>query len=225
MGVISVKQTDRLYWLGRYMERVYTTMRLYFVTYDTMLDKMAKEYKAFCESLEIPDIYSSPEHFCQSYAFDRDNENSMMSNLVRAYDNAIVLRDEIGSETLSYVQLAIYEMQKAEQSETPIIEFQKVLDNIMAFWGICDDIISDENVRNIIKIGKRVERIDLFGRLKSSREDLLREYHRLAGRINRCNLKYRQDVLDNIGEILEGDTEKELDYGRIVKEIESILDC
>ena len=225
MGVISVKQTDRLYWLGRYTERVYTTMRLYFVTYDTMLDKMAKEYKSFCISLEIPDIYESPEHFCQSYAFDKNNENSMMSNLERAYDNAIVLRDEIGSETLSYVQLAIYEMQKAEQSETPIIEFQKVLDNIMAFWGICDDIISDENVRNIIKVGKRVERIDLFARLKSSREDLLREYHRLAGRIDRCNLKYRQDVLDNIGEILEGDTEKEPDYGRIVREIESILDC
>lgn len=222
MGVISVKQTDRLYWLGRYTERVYTTMRLYFVTYDTMLDKWAQEYSKFCESLEIPDIYDSPEHFCQSYAFDMENENSMMSNLMRAYDNAIVLRDEIGSETLAYIQLAIYEMQRAETSETPIIEFQKVLDNIMAFWGICDDIIPDENVRNIIKIGKRVERIDLYGRLKSNKADLLREYHRLAGRIERCNLKYRRDVLDNIGKILDED---EIDYGGIVREIESILDC
>ena len=34
MGVISVEQTDRLYWLGRYAERVYTTVRLYFLTFD-----------------------------------------------------------------------------------------------------------------------------------------------------------------------------------------------
>ena len=38
MGVISVEQTDRLYWLGRYTERVYTTMKLYFRTYDTMIE-------------------------------------------------------------------------------------------------------------------------------------------------------------------------------------------
>ena len=45
MGIISVEQTDRLYWLGRYTERVYTTMRLYFVTYDTLIDQIGKEFK------------------------------------------------------------------------------------------------------------------------------------------------------------------------------------
>ncbi|MEE3395254.1 MAG: hypothetical protein VZQ97_04965, partial [Candidatus Onthomonas sp.] len=33
---------------------------------------------------------------------------SVYSNLIRAYDNAIVLREEIGSLTLSYIQLAVY---------------------------------------------------------------------------------------------------------------------
>lgn len=93
----------------------------------------------------------------------------MISNLKRAYDNAIVLREEIGSESLSHIQLAIYEMQKAGMSEAPMLEFQKVLDNLMAFWGIVDDEIASENVRNILKVGKRVERIDLYGRLHSSR--------------------------------------------------------
>ena len=39
MGIISVEQTDRLYWLGRYTERVYTTMRLFFTTYDTKIGR------------------------------------------------------------------------------------------------------------------------------------------------------------------------------------------
>ncbi|MCD8154111.1 MAG: alpha-E domain-containing protein [Clostridiales bacterium] len=221
MGIISVEQTDRLYWLGRYTERVYTTMRLYFVTYDTMLDKIAKEYKAFCEKLEIPDIYKDGEDFTRSYAFDENNPNSMMSNLLRAYDNAIVLREEIGSESLAYVQLAIYEMQKAAAGDAPLLEFQRVLDDLMAFWGIVDDMILSENVRNIIKAGKRVERIDLYGRLHAQKDDLYREVCRLTGRIGRCNLNYRKDVLLRLEELLDEET---LDYNEIVSQIEQILE-
>ena len=35
------------------------------------------------------------------------NPDSIISNLNRAYDNAIVLRESIGSETLSYIQLSL----------------------------------------------------------------------------------------------------------------------
>ena len=224
MGVISVEQTDRLFWLGRYTERVYTTMRLYFETYDAMIDREAFEYKRFCERLEIPDIYESADDFGRKYAFDRENPDSIISNLNRAYDNAIVLREAIGTDALSYIQLAIYEMQKAAAAEAPVIAFQKIEDNIMAFWGICDDIIEDENTRNIIKIGKRVERIDLYGRLHAKKTDMVREYHRLAGRIDRTKLNYRQEVLDTIGQLLEAD-EDQINYWEIVNQVEQILDA
>ena len=220
MGIISIEQTDRLYWLGRYTERVYTTMRLFFTTYDTMIDQLAKKYTDFCKELDIPQIYTSPEDFLKRYPFDEEDCNSMISNLKRAYDNAIVLREEIGSEALSYIQLSIYEMQKAERSNAPMMEFQKILDNLMAFWGIIDDQIASENVRNILKVGKRVERIDLYGRLHSDRESLTREIHRLIGRVQRCNLKYRQEVLDHLVDFL---VEDELDYHKILVFIEQFL--
>ena len=222
MGVISVEQTDRLFWLGRYTERVYTTMRLYFETYDAMIDKSGEEYKRFCERMEIPDIYENGDDFGRRYAFDETNPDSIISNLNRAYDNAIVLREAIGTEALAYIQLAIYEMQKAVRIDAPVIEFQKIEDNIMAFWGICDDMIEDENTRNIIKIGKRVERIDLYGRLHAKKVDLVREYHRMAGRIGRTKLNYRQDVIDRIGEMLEAD-EDQIDYWELVNQIEQVL--
>ena len=221
MGIISIEQTDRLYWLGRYTERVYTTMRQYFITYDQLLDEEGLEYADFCRRLEIPNIYESSEDFCARYPFDENDANSIVSNLRRAYDNAIVLREEIGSEALAYIQLAIYEMQKAAASPAPLLEFQRVLDNLMAFWGICDDLIASENVRNILKVGKRVERIDLFGRLHSSREDLTREISRLTGRVKRCRLHFRQDVLDDLNKMV---MEEELDYRRIVRTVEAFLD-
>ena len=40
---------------------------------------------------------------------------------MRTYDNAVVLREEIGSETLSYIQLAVYEMNRAKESSAPLI--------------------------------------------------------------------------------------------------------
>lgn len=64
------------------------------------------------------------------------NPDSLISNLNRAYDNAVVLRESIGSEALSYIQMSVYDMEKAAKSEVPLLEFQQVLVNIHAFWGI-----------------------------------------------------------------------------------------
>ena len=203
MGIISLEQTDRLYWLGRYTERVYTTLRLYSNSFDTMIDEISDSYRDFCEMIDIPDVYGSKEVLREKYPFDEENPDSILSNLTRAYDNAIVLREEIGSETLSYIQLAIYDMNKAKISRAPLIEMQRVIDNILAFWGIVDDSIDSRQVRNIIKTGKRIERIDLYARLGISREELEREISRLATRIDRSGMKYDEEKILHLKQLLE----------------------
>ncbi len=69
MGVISVEQTNRLFWLGRYSERVYTTLRLYSGSFDSMFDKNVYHYQDFCRMIDIPDIYGSKECFKETYPF------------------------------------------------------------------------------------------------------------------------------------------------------------
>ncbi len=221
MGIISVENTDRLFWLGRYSERVYTTARLYSESFDEMLDLHTDGYGDFCKKLDIPNIYASKEDFCRRYCFDPEDENSIYSNLVRAYDNAIVLREEIGSEPLSYIQLAVYELNRARESQSPMIELQRVTDNILAFWGITDDLIESENVRNIIKVGKRIERIDLLARLHMGGADLKREVHRLTGRIDRTCLTYQKEKLAELNRLVEN---TEIDYYKIVSEVETLLE-
>lgn len=222
MGIISIEQTDRLYWLGRYSERVYTTLRLYSNRYDTMIDEeISNSYSEFCRMIDIPDIYGSKEKFKESYPFDEENPDSIFSNLNRAYDNAVVLREEIGSEVLSYIQLAIYDMHKAKVSRAPLIEMQSVIDNILAFWGLADDSIDSQKVRNIIKTGKRIERIDLYARLGIERKELVREVARLVSRIGRSGMKYKQEAVERLKKLVEED---EIDYYRIVYEVENILE-
>lgn len=220
MGIISIENTNRLFWLGRYSERVYTTIRLFSDSYDQMIDIDFGNYQDFCRELDIPNIYNSKEDFIENYCFDDSDPNSIYANLMRAYDNAIVLREEIGSETLSYIQLAVYEMQKAKISSSPLIELQKVIDNILAFWGIADDSIDDENVRNIIKVGKRVERLDLYGRLHMNREEITREVCRLSDRIQKTMLSYNADNLRNLNDIV---LSKEMDYYNVVQNVDGLV--
>ena len=220
MGIISVEQANRLYWLGRYTERVYTTLRIYSRSFDMMIDEITDSFQDFCNSLDIPNIYISKEDFTRRYPFDAQNPDSIISNLNRAYDNAIVLRESVGSEALSYIQLAIYEMNRAAESNAPLIEMQRIVDNILAFWGIVDDQIDSEQIRNIIKAGKRIERIDLYARLGVTKGELIREVHRMIPRVQRSGLPYEEEKLGLVKELVE---RYDLDYYKIVSIVETIL--
>ncbi len=220
MGIISVEQADHLYWLGRYTERVYTTLRIFSRSFDILIDGMAEHYEDFCKSIDIPNIYTDKKDFVTRYPFDTENPDSIISNLNRAYDNAITLRESIGSETLAFIQLAIYAMNKAAMSKSPLIELQKVTDNLLAFYGTVDDQIDSENVRNIIKAGKRIERIDLYARLGVDRKELARAVHRMIPRVERSGLDYDPEKLASLNAMVEEETP---DYYRIVAEVESIF--
>lgn len=220
MGVKSIEVTNRLFWLGRYSERVYTTLQLFAKRYDQMLDQ-EDTYGEFCQSLEIPNIYPTAQNFLRRYPFDESDPNSIASNLLRAYDNGIELRQEIGTEELSYIQLAVYGMNKARNSPSPMLEFQNIADNILAFWGIIDDQVEDENTRNIIKVGKRVERIDLYARLRVPRADMVREIRRLLGRIDRCTVCYHANRRSELTRLAEAER---LDYAAIIDCIEHLTE-
>lgn len=220
MGIISVEQADRLYWLGRYTERVYTTLRIFYRSFDTMIDEITDSYRDFCVMVDIPDVYGDKNTFLKKYPFDGGNPDSIVSNLNRAYDNAIVLRESIGSETLSYIQLALYEMNKAGESRAPLIELQHALDDLMAFWGTADDQIDAEQIRNIIKAGKRIERIDLYARLGMKQEALEREVHRMIPRVERSGLEYEPEKLKVVEKLAQ---KPNPDFYRIVHEVETIL--
>ena len=221
MGIISIENTDRLYWLGRYSERGYTTLRIFSERYDSMLDLSDEEYRDYCIRQEIPNIYTSAADFARRYCFDEDDENSIISNLTRAYDNAIVLREEIGSVALSYIQLAVYAMNDAKRSIAPLLELQHTRDNIVAFWGMVDDSVDDEHVRSIIKFGKRVERIDILSRMHMGAEELRRQVARLNSRIILTGLTYNRKRLAHINYLVEED---EMDYAGLVGEVEALLE-
>lgn len=176
---LTLKQVDSLYWLGRYAERALTTLRIFIKVYDSQLDTTF-DYKTYCESLDIFNNFSSLKDFCFRYAFDADYSSSIIASLTFANGNAMMLRETIGSEALAYMEMALRTMQTAQCSLSPVLQFQKVIDCIMAFKGTVQDTVLDRNIRNIISCGYGVERLDIYLRLEQDEEKVMFECTRLA---------------------------------------------
>lgn len=196
MGIISLNKASRLYWLGRYTERVYTGLKEVKPLYDVSVDGGEVDFAQYCRKLGIPGDYQSTADFCRRYFFDRNNPNSLTASLVYAYDNAIVLRDTLTTDTLSYIFMAISAMEKASQSDTPGVQLQWVLDDIMAFRGSCEENIYDEEIRSMIKLGVSVERVDLYLRLGEEPDKTRREFERLFNRLYKTQLQPDRNRLE-----------------------------
>lgn len=208
---LTLKQVDSLYWLGRYSERVLTTMRFFMVIYDSQLDNNF-DYAGYCQDLDIYNGFSSLTDFCHRYAFDKSYASSIVSSITRAYDNAIMLRDTIGSDALSYIEMAQRCMQDAEFSQTPMLMFQKVIDYIMAFNGTVEDAIIDRNTKNIIRCGAGIERLDMYLRLDIHKNKILHESRKLASALAYTDVKCDSlQIQKIIGELCEDEpfSEKE----------------
>jgi uncharacterized alpha-E superfamily protein len=163
MGNISISKASNLYWLGRYAERVYRTIYYIRIFHDRMIDENKNAYLEFCGRLGLECPYQSREEFRDNYIFDNQTANSLFASMIRTLDLATTLRDVIGTETVSYVQMASNHLIECKSNQS-VSDLYKVMDNFMAFWGSVDDFIIETSVRDMIKIGKYIERIDFFRR-------------------------------------------------------------
>ena len=203
MGIISVEKADRLFWLGRYVERVFTTLNVFFDYFDRMLDSDEKAYIKFCEDLSIPAYYEDKDDFIVKFLFSKEDENSVYSNILKALDNAIVLRDEINSQTLAYIQLCADTVEQAEDAHgAPLYSLQPVIDYIYAFRGCMDDTVEDEECRNIIKCGRYLERLDLYMRLDFPYKAIEKEFSKFSNRLRRITIGYNYAAYDRLCDVI-----------------------
>ena len=162
-STISATKANRLFWLGRYTERVYLELHLLRRYYDKMIDGKPEEYAEYYKKLEINNPYEDEESFRLGYLYDEKNPVSIISGLTCANDNAIVLREEIKSETMSYIQLSLVKITEgAKEKENNITYLQNITDWLLAFWGSIDERIFDERVKNFLKIGRYLELMDIL---------------------------------------------------------------
>mgnify|MGYP003595176586 FL=1 len=70
---ISATKANRLYWLGRYTERVYTSLHLLRRCYDKMIDGSTDEYEMYYHTMDVADTYPDIEAFKLGLMYDSHN--------------------------------------------------------------------------------------------------------------------------------------------------------
>lgn len=197
MDTITLSKQNRLFWLGRYSERVYMAVQLMIEDYDNLIDGAGMDYRGYCRKMGIPCVYESGEDFFRRYLFDTGSQFSIAASVEAMLGNGTVLRETISSQTLAYLQMAQTAMEMASHSDSPCVELQWVLDDIMAFRGSFDDAVEEETARNIAKAGGTVERLSQMLRLGRT-ERLDRELRRLLNRLYKTDLTTDPQALQTV---------------------------
>ncbi len=223
MGAITLEKANHLFWLGRYAERMTGTIRMYMKVYDIMIDKDENAFVGFCQRLSIPsDIYSSAEEFIDGFVYDNENIDSMVCCIHHAYDNAVMLREEITGETLAYIELAKNLLERDEENRgTMMLELQNVLDYINAFWGSANDTV-DEACRSIMKCGKHAEKLDIQYRFEIEDESCKRELAKLKHRIQSLNANFQIRGLKGVEKLFYDTKTTSKDY---IEKITALTNC
>ncbi len=184
MGVrctLTNAKANSLFWLGRYTERVYLSLHLLRKFYDSDIEASSSSaYELYCKQLHIAFNALTPAKDIAKLLYDGEISNSLMSGLKFANDNALVLRGELTSETLSYIQIANYHMQACQAvNEENITALQLITDNLLAFWGASEERILNDTIKDFLFLGKYMERLDMEIRFGYSRDRIIKTYYKV----------------------------------------------
>ena len=181
--IISASKANQLYWLGRYQERVYMTLHFLRKCYDQMIDGNPESYHTLREMLDPMHNYPNNEEFALGMVYDETNPSSVFSALNRAMDNAILLREDIYTETLSYIEMSIALMK-------------------LAFWGSAEQRIYNTRILNIMMIGRHVEFLDMMLRYSDDFKRISLAYRHLKKYLNELPASVDSDVAGQLDALI-----------------------
>lgn len=223
-SLITASKAESLYWLGRYTERVFTTLNRFFPFYDRVMDTNVEAFRPFAEALDLPTDFKDFDAFVHSFLYDASDPNSVVSAMKRAFEDAIVLRPMLGSKAISYIEMALIVMggDTPDRDESDIYRQRDITDIILTFWGSVENSGVAPLLKSFLFIGKYIERLELYTRLGGDDEetrpalDKLMAYCRLVSGnpLPRCYCDGLQWLVDHL---------PQRGYPALAHDIESIL--
>ncbi len=202
-NIISAMKANRLYWLGRYEERVYLTLHLLRKCHDKMIDGVPADYETFWKKLDVNNNYVSTEDFIKGMMYDETNETSVIKAQIRAQDNAMLLREDILSETLSYIEMSVAHMRRmSEEGEMNITVLQPVTDWALAFWGSAQQRVQNMKALVLLYIGRRIEDIDMMIRFTYPYNRIEMSYGLLTKYIQEYDCFYDRNIKNQLDNML-----------------------
>ena len=191
---ISPAKAHHLYWLGRYAERVSAQMHFLRHYYDLCLDEGHEDaIHEYCSKLNLPICTRDRDAFLVEHLFG-DQCGSLRHTLNCLNDNSIVLREELTTNTIAYVNLCVATLKHSDhRKDVNINSLQPVSDYILAFWGSVLQHVTNGATLDMLFIGKRVEFIDMYSRFGEKHSRLAAEWRNMDRRLDRQSFLVNKD--------------------------------
>ncbi|RYQ08398.1 A circularly permuted ATPgrasp [Bifidobacterium pseudolongum subsp. globosum] len=174
-ALITKSKVENLYWLGRYSERVFTTLNTFLPFYDRVMDTDVDAFRPFARALDLPQDFADFDTFITSFLYDSENPDSIRSAIRCAFTNAVPLRPELGSRLLQYIELAMGGIDDAAVHSShadDLYDHRDIADLILSFWGGIEDSQIDAPLKALLFLGKYLERVDLYTRFELSEQEI-----------------------------------------------------
>lgn len=169
---------ERVYWLGRFMERAENTARLLLVRHNAVLD-LPKEVQPGWDLLL--QVLGAEETFAKlsgaptekniiSFVFgERENPASIISSLTRARENMRTTREILPSETWERVNSLYLSVARRSHKDLPRGMRHAVLNNIVQscqqVTGLLAGSMNHDAAYQFVRLGRNLERADMSTRI------------------------------------------------------------
>ena len=187
---ISVKTAERLYWFGRYVQRIQTMVTELVSTYDFVIDREFEEGKRFYAKLGIDIEYDNAGDYLRQAVYG-SHAGSIESIVTWARENAIETRhllDERGFSTLN----RIYNRLVAGRGQRigPAV-LEGIIDDCSLILGIFSTELDRTRAYQLIRFGQQIERFDLILRLYGEIEMVSADIDIINTTARQLNRRYR----------------------------------
>lgn len=187
---ISINTAERLYWFGRYVQRIQTMVTELINTYDYVIDRDLEAGKALYEKLGIEIEYSNARDYLKEAVYG-DQAGSIESIVIWARENAIETRhllDERGFATLN----RIYNRLVAGRGQMVSPAWlEEIIDDCRLILGIFSTELDRTRAYQLIRFGQQIERFDLILRLYGEIEMVSADIDVINSIARQLNRQYR----------------------------------
>jgi uncharacterized alpha-E superfamily protein len=169
---------ERVYWLGRQLERVENTARLILVRHNAVLDLPREVQPGWDLLLQV---LGAQENFARlagaanekniiSFVFgERGNPSSIISSLSSARENVRTTREILPSETWERVNSLYLSVSRRSQKDLPRDLRHAVLNNIVQSCqqvaGMLAGAMNHDAAYQFVRLGRNLERADMSTRI------------------------------------------------------------
>ncbi|UZD23579.1 circularly permuted type 2 ATP-grasp protein [Algoriphagus halophytocola] len=177
-NVLPSRTGERLFWLGRYLERAaYTVrlMRMTLLTYNEadedihlhenpVLSTLLRTLTVMTDTLPgftEPEKLKNPEGELLSLVYDSEKSGSLAFSIQCFLSNAFAVRDRLSLDTWRILDSISEELHIMKKSSINMMQAYQSLDNmvvkLMAFYGLNIDNMTREPTWHLLNIGRFIE--------------------------------------------------------------------